>query len=55
MEGEYSGLEHLVVPGVAESLKIITEEASLRIAKHAFNWRATSGATRSRPCTRPTS
>jgi isocitrate dehydrogenase (NAD+) len=36
MEGEYSGLEHLVVPGVAESLKIITEEASLRIAKHAF-------------------
>jgi isocitrate dehydrogenase (NAD+) len=37
MEGEYSGLEHLVVPGVAESLKIITEEASLRIAKHAFN------------------
>jgi isocitrate dehydrogenase (NAD+) len=37
MEGEYSGLEHLVVPGVAESLKIITEEASLRIAKHAFH------------------
>jgi isocitrate dehydrogenase (NAD+) len=37
MEGEYSGLEHMVVPGVAESLKIITEEASLRIAKHAFN------------------
>ncbi len=36
MEGEYSGLEHMVVPGVAESLKIITEEASLRIAKHAF-------------------
>jgi isocitrate dehydrogenase (NAD+) len=36
MEGEYSGLEHLVVPGVAESLKIITEEASLRIAKYAF-------------------
>ncbi len=36
MEGEYSGLEHLVVPGVAESLKVITEEASLRIAKYAF-------------------
>jgi isocitrate dehydrogenase (NAD+) len=36
MEGEYSGLEHMVVPGVAESLKIITEEASLRIAKYAF-------------------
>jgi isocitrate dehydrogenase (NAD+) len=36
MEGEYSGLEHLVVPGVAESLKIVTEEGSLRVARHAF-------------------
>ena len=36
MEGEYSGLEHMVVPGVAESLKVITEEGSLRIAKYAF-------------------
>jgi len=35
-EGEYSGLEHLVVPGVAESLKVITEEGSLRVAKYAF-------------------
>jgi isocitrate dehydrogenase (NAD+) len=35
-EGLYSGLEHQVVPGVVESLKIITEKASTRIAKFAF-------------------
>lgn len=35
-EGLYSGLEHEVVPGVVESLKIITEKASLRIARYAF-------------------
>src|SRR6266496_2278404 len=35
-EGLYSGLEHEVVPGVVESLKIITEEASTRIARFAF-------------------
>ena len=31
-EGLYSGLEHEVVPGVVESLKVITEKASTRIA-----------------------
>lgn len=36
-EDLYSGLEHIVVPGVVESLKIITETASLRIARHAFD------------------
>src|SRR5437588_8779309 len=35
-EGEYSGIEHEVVPGVVESLKIITEKASTRIARFAF-------------------
>jgi isocitrate dehydrogenase (NAD+) len=35
-EGLYSGLEHEVVPGVVESLKIITEKASTRIAVFAF-------------------
>lgn len=35
-EGLYSGIEHTVVPGVVESLKIITEKASLRIARYAF-------------------
>lgn len=35
-EGEYSGLEHQSVPGVVESLKIITRIKSERIAKFAF-------------------
>src|SRR6476620_1715592 len=35
-EDLYAGLEHTVVPGVVESLKIITEKASTRIAKFAF-------------------
>ncbi len=37
-EGLYSGLEHEVVPGVIESLKIITEYASTRIAAFAFDY-----------------
>lgn len=35
-EDLYAGLEHTIVPGVVESLKIITEKASTRIAKFAF-------------------
>ncbi len=35
-EDLYAGLEHIVVPGVVESLKIITEKASTRICKYAF-------------------
>ncbi|HEY3393044.1 MAG TPA: isocitrate/isopropylmalate dehydrogenase family protein [Lacipirellulaceae bacterium] len=35
-EGLYSGLEHEVVPGVVESLRIVTEAASERIARFAF-------------------
>src|ERR1700690_1410900 len=35
-EGLYSGIEHEVVPGVVESLKIITEKASTRISQFAF-------------------
>jgi isocitrate dehydrogenase (NAD+) len=35
-ESLYSGIEHVVVPGVVESLKIITEKASTRIARYAF-------------------
>jgi isocitrate dehydrogenase (NAD+) len=35
-EGLYSGLEHDVVPGVVESLRIVTEAASQRIARFAF-------------------
>ncbi len=37
-EDLYSGLEHEVVPGVVESLKIITEKASTRIARFAFSY-----------------
>lgn len=37
-EGEYSGLEHEVVSGVVESLKVITKFCSERIAKYAFEY-----------------
>jgi isocitrate dehydrogenase (NAD+) len=37
-EDLYAGLEHTVVPGVVESLKIITEKASTRIARFAFEY-----------------
>ena len=37
-EGLYAGLEHEVVPGVVESLKIVTEVASSRIASFAFEY-----------------
>lgn len=37
-EDLYAGLEHEVIPGVVESLKIITENASLRIARAAFQF-----------------
>src|SRR5918994_815681 len=42
-EDLYSGLEHVVVPGVVESLKIITEKASTRIAKFAFEYAGANG------------
>jgi len=37
-EDLYSGLEYEVAPGVAQSLKVITEKASTRIARAAFEW-----------------
>lgn len=42
-EDLYSGLEHVVVPGVVESLKIITEKASTRIARFAFEYARREG------------
>jgi len=42
-EDLYSGLEHEVVPGVVESLKIITDKASRRIAKFAFEYARLEG------------
>lgn len=37
-EDLYAGIEHVVVPGVVESIKIVTEKASTRIAKMAFQY-----------------
>jgi isocitrate dehydrogenase (NAD+) len=37
-EDLYAGLEHTIVPGVVESLKIITEKASTRVARFAFEY-----------------
>ena len=54
-EGLYSGIEHEVVPGVVESLKIITEKASTRIARLPSSMPARTSARRSTPSTRPTS
>jgi len=35
-EGEYAGLEHRVVPGVVESIKVVTASACARVAEFAF-------------------
>ena len=45
-EDLYAGLEHEVVPGVVESLKIITERASTRIAQFAFDYARRHGRKR---------
>src|SRR6266852_3022111 len=42
-EDLYAGLQHTVVPGVVESLKIITEKASTRIARFAFEYAQRKG------------
>ena len=42
-EGLYSGIEHFVIPGVVESLRVITEKASTRIAKYAFQYARDNG------------
>jgi isocitrate dehydrogenase (NAD+) len=42
-EGLYTGLEHRVTDGVVESLKVVTEKASLRIARFAFELARTQG------------
>jgi isocitrate dehydrogenase (NAD+) len=45
-EDLYSGLEHEIVPGIVESLKIITERASTRIARFAFDYARAHGRKR---------
>ncbi|GFR88876.1 isocitrate dehydrogenase [NAD] subunit, mitochondrial [Elysia marginata] len=37
-EGEYSGIEHVIVDGVVQSIKLITENASMRVAEYAFKY-----------------
>ncbi|MCG8458262.1 MAG: isocitrate/isopropylmalate family dehydrogenase, partial [Holophagales bacterium] len=45
-EGLYSGIEHQVVPGVVESLKIISRKASTRVARFAFEYARKNGRER---------
>jgi len=42
-EGEYSGIENMPVKGVAQSIKIITYEASKRVADYAFQYAIAQG------------
>ena len=42
-EGEYSGIEHEVVPGVVQSIKLITEDASNAVCRHAFEFAKQNG------------
>jgi isocitrate dehydrogenase (NAD+) len=42
-EDLYSGIEHVVVPGVVESIKIITEKASTRVSRFAFEYARSEG------------
>ncbi|KAI9088350.1 hypothetical protein DFS34DRAFT_640627, partial [Phlyctochytrium arcticum] len=45
-EGEYSGIEHVVIDGVVQSIKLITEEASRRCATYAFEYARAIGRDR---------
>eukprot|EP00116_Pleurobrachia_bachei_P005968 sb/3466230/ len=42
-EGEYSGIEHQVIPGVVQSVKLITREASKNVAEYAFQYARDQG------------
>jgi isocitrate dehydrogenase (NAD+) len=45
-EGLYSGIEHEVIPGVTESLKIVTRAASMRICRFAYDYARANGRAR---------
>ncbi|UYV68957.1 IDH3A [Cordylochernes scorpioides] len=45
-EGEYSGIEHEIVPGVVQSIKLITKDASHRVADYAFQYAISNGRSR---------
>jgi len=42
-EGMYTGVEHVVLPGVAQAIKLVTREASERICEFAFEYAAKMG------------
>nr|AAW25157.1 SJCHGC02901 protein [Schistosoma japonicum] len=42
-EGEYSGIEHVIVDGVVQSIKLITQDASRRVARFAFQYAKDNG------------
>jgi len=45
-QGEYSGIEHGIIDGVVQSIKLITEEASLKCAEYAFEYAKRNGRKR---------
>lgn len=45
-EGEYAGIEHAIVPGVVQSIKLITREASERVIRYAYEYARVSGRRR---------
>ncbi|CCK68844.1 isocitrate dehydrogenase (NAD(+)) IDH2 KNAG_0B04070 [Huiozyma naganishii CBS 8797] len=45
-EGEYSGIEHVVAPGVVQSIKLITRDASERVIRYAFEYAKAIGRPR---------
>lgn len=45
-EGEYSGIEHIVVDGVVQSIKLITRQASERVLRYAFQYAKDTGRKR---------
>lgn len=45
-EGEYSGIEHVVTPGVVQSIKLITKDASERVIRYAFEYAKAVGRPR---------
>lgn len=47
-EGEYSGIEHIVVDGVVQSIKLITKKASERVLRFAFQYARSIGRKRVR-------
>jgi isocitrate/isopropylmalate dehydrogenase len=45
-EGEYCGIEHEVVPGTMQSIKVITKNASTKVANYAFRYAAANNRNR---------